>query len=160
MNVVAFLQNAWHPTKAGGEWSRDSWLMALERSVSGHKLARLGLPFAVYENASPIITATPRGKPAADDDHIRAILERRQPNLVVALGLVAELALVRLWDGPLLALPHPASRVLTHALYQEAADWLLGDGTCVLTGPAPVPRVALRQRRGRTEWETLNTERE
>jgi len=148
MNIVVFLQNAWSPVYAGRTWPRRSWLMALERSRSGQRLRHLIDDYNVCEQSSPVIHDNPRTIAEADHAHITTILKRRNPDVVVCCGDVARKALVGLWNGPLLAVPHPACRVLTNALYQEGRRLLS-------TSVTPTFRVQLRQTRDGIVMETL-----
>ena len=89
-----------------------------------------------------------------DADRRQELVERRQAGLLldqrraghVASGGRVERALLNAWDGPLLAIPHPASRVLTTGL-------LVQTRLCLAEGVWG--RHALRQRRGSVELETL-----
>lgn len=142
MRMVIFLQNAWSPVYAGGTWARPSWLRALERSRSGQRLRVMIDDFDLCENTTPQVGRTPDSVLPPDSAHIRAILERRQPRIVVACGKQAEAALVQLWTGAMLAVPHPAHRLLTDSLYREART-LLTEGYA--------GRLALRQAKGHVE---------
>jgi hypothetical protein len=144
-HLVVFLQNAWSEIYAGGTWPRPSWLRALERSRSGQRLKILVDDLSVCENTTPIVGATPDSVVPPDREHIRTILTARKPNVVVACGRQAELALLNIWSGSLLAIPHPAHRLVTNALYQQARSTLTKLNT----------RVALRQRRGQVITEQL-----
>lgn len=124
---MVFLQNAWSPIYAGGVWPRASWLAALEGSRSGQRLKHLITDFDVCENTTPLVGATPDSALPADARHITSILRRRRPRLVVACGRQAEAALIPLWAGPLLAVPHPAHRLLTNELYAQARALLTPD---------------------------------
>lgn len=137
--LVVFLQNAWSPLYAGGTWPRRSWLHALARSRSGQRLKLLIDDFDVCENTTPIVGDCPDSVVAPDEKHIKTILTTRQPRIVVACGKQAELVLTKLWAGALLAVPHPAHRLLTDGLYREARG--------VLTSEAST-RLALRQAKG------------
>jgi len=148
--VVAFLQNAWSPHYAGREWPRPSWLRALERSRSGKRLARLKLPWEAYHNMTAEVGATPDSVKYADPYHVRRVLAARGPGLVLALGGLPEACLRFEWEGPLLVLPHPASRTLTNALLDRAAGMVMA-GVETWTHD----RLALRQRRGHSELEVL-----
>jgi len=86
----------------------------------------------------PRVGKGPDSKLPPDLPHLRRALESHRPDVVVALGQQAEQALAGLWAGPLLALPHPASRVLTNTLLDSARG--------LLCGAEPFrSRVALRQ---------------
>lgn len=137
--MVVFLQNAWSPLYAGATWPRPSWLRALARSRSGQRLRVLIDDFDACENTTPAVGASASSVLPPDRAHILEVLERRAPRVVVACGRQAEDALALLWPGALLAVPHPAHRLLTDALYREARRILDGGLTA---------RVALRQLRG------------
>lgn len=145
-HAIYFLQNAWSPVFAGGTWPRPSWLRALERSRSGQRLRVLLDDFDLCENTTPLVGATPDSVIPPDDAHILAVLAARKPTVVVACGKQAETALARLWNGALLAVPHPAHRLLTDDLYRQARLLLADDLT---------ERVALRQLRGRSQCVVL-----
>ncbi len=144
--VVVFLQNAWSPFYAGGEWPRASWLPALQRSRSGQRLRILIADPECCHNTTPIVGATPSSKVLPDPEHIRRILAERSPSLVVACGKQAESAVSVEWAGDLLVVPHPAARLLTDELYRDARAWIQrGAGG----------RVAFRQKRGHVVVEEL-----
>lgn len=143
MKVLAVLQNAW-AHEARPSWRYDSWVRALKRSRSGVRLRRLfGDAFEgiVFGNTTPLVGAGPDSVLPPDVGHVRALIGRTKPSVVVALGLQAEGVLKEEWQGPLLCLPHPASRVLTNALLEAARCRLFGAGV-------PAGRVAFRQRKG------------
>lgn len=140
--IVVFLQNAWSEFYAGHIWPRPSWLRALTRSVTGKRLMKMIDNLDLCEETTPEVAPTASGKLPPDEAHIRAVLARRQPMLVVACGKQAEEALSRIWTGPLLVVPHPAARNLTNALYLEARA-LIESGFA--------ERAALRQGRGKVE---------
>jgi hypothetical protein len=150
--IVVFLQNAWSPYYAGRTWPRSRWLLALERSRSGQRLKLLVDDLDQCENTTPIVGPTPSSVVLPDEEHILEILRRRQPTIVVACGRQAEDVLTRLWNGPLLALPHPASRTLTNELYNKARGWL--DSRVYVTHDIP-GRYALRQERNCSKQEIL-----
>jgi hypothetical protein len=123
--IVLFLQNAWSPVYAGGRWPRASWLDALERSRSGQRLRVLAhaCPSVViwFDNTTPIVGPSPRSIVPADLDHMRAVIDAQQPDAIVTAGDLAYLALASINPtARRLAIPHPARRVLTNALYAEA----------------------------------------
>lgn len=102
--------------------------------------------FEVCENTTPIVGRNPNSVIPPDEQYIRSILERRNPTVVIACGKQAETVLSLLWDGALLAVPHPAHRLVTDALYREARLLLLTD----FNG-----RLALRQKKGFVSAETI-----
>lgn len=139
MTTLYFLQNAWSPFYAGGTWPRASWLRALERSRSGQRLRVLLDDFDLCENTTPLVGATPDSVIAPDTAHILSIIKARKPTVLVACGKQAEAALAQLWDGALLAVPHPAHRLLTDGLYREAR---------LLLSQQYTERMAIRQQKG------------
>lgn len=147
MRIIVFLQNAWSPLYAGRTWPRQSWLRALARSRSGQRLKHLVEDWDECENTTPKVGAKPSSVLGPDKDHIMEVLHRRNPDVVIACGRQAEKALAATWIGPLLAVPHPAHRVVTNALYLKA-NGLLKDGFN--------KRLALRQRRGQIKVERIH----
>lgn len=141
-NTILFLQNAWSPFYAGGEWHRSSWLQALERSRSGQRLKILIDDFGICFNTTPIVGATPSSKVPPDEEYIRKVINWKKPLVIIACGKQAEEALMNLWNGALLAIPHPAHRFLTDELYRVAKSYLAHNF---------IGRVALRQRNGWVE---------
>jgi hypothetical protein len=125
------MQNAWSPLWAGGRWPRDRWLIALEKSRSGKRLARLiGCPPTEkseywFDNTTPIVGATPDSVVPIDRSHIDRLLAI-PPDAIIACGKQAEAA-VAAWSGPLLLLPHPAYRLLSD-LTLDAARTILETG--------------------------------
>lgn len=145
-SLVVFLQNAWSPVYAGSVWPRRSWLRALETSRSGQRLRVLIDEYHICENTTAVVSAHPSGIEAPDAAHILRVLSKRKPQIVVACGKQAELALKGIWPGPMLAVPHPAHRLLTDRLYEKARRLLT---------PQFVGRVALRQARGKVLVEVI-----
>jgi len=140
LKTVLFLQNAWSPFYAGREWPRESWLKALRLSRSGQRLKVLiGAKFEQCENTTPIVGDSPDSVIPPDEAHINAILWEKNPDIVVTCGKQAEIALSRLWRGNILAIPHPAHRLLTDSLLLQAKGLLLQPYNS---------RMALRQKRG------------
>lgn len=97
-----------------------------------------------FANASPTMGQTVDSKTAPCARHLRRRLRDARPDVVLACGRVAEDAVRSMWHGPLVAVPHPAHRLLTNDLLHRARD-LLGART----------RIALRQRRGHYDQEQL-----
>lgn len=148
MKIIIFLQNAWSPYYAGHEWPRASWLRALAKSPTGRKLRLLELGELYHNcyNITPLVGMEPSSVLTPDDLHVRQILKEQKPDVVLACGKHAEQFLAPRWAGPLLAVPHPAYRVVTNELYTQA-------GLILRTGLSE--RVALRQKRGHITRETL-----
>lgn len=130
--ILGFLQNAWSPLYAGIEWPRDSWLRALHRSRSGQRIAvmtkvTVGSEWW-FDNTTPICGDEPNSVVPPDVEHIRRVVDSVNPSAIVLMGKQA-LKSVRpiCEDIPLLAIPHPAFRLLKNELYIRAGE-LLRDG--------------------------------
>jgi len=133
--VLFILQNAWSPMYAGGTWPRDSWLRALHRSRSGQRLRTItkavdatGAFEFDYDNTTPQVTAKPCGVSPIDYVHVEGVLARLvgydvERSVVVLCGDQAAKVLDRfLIPQPTLLIPHPAYRVVTNLLLEQAAD--------------------------------------
>jgi len=150
------LETGWHPTR---------WRQEFKTSRTGHRLS-LMLPDDIkvhFCNVAPGIGEGPSSLLIPSQRHLKRVLNRTQPDYVVACGRIAEEALLAAWDGNLLVIPHPASRVLTNSLLRKAKEIL----TCKILADLGSPieceidvdqdlRLALRQRRGFTELEDLS----
>lgn len=147
VKIVVFLQNAWSPLYAGGTWPRLSWLRALETSRSGQRLKVMIDDLDVCENTTPIVGASSDSVVKPDLAHIKGILAARRPYTVITCGKQAENAVSGVWTGSLIAVPHPAHRLLTNELYKEARA-LIADNF--------VGRLALRQDKGAVRRELLD----
>ena len=126
MKYIVFLQNAWSPLYAGGTWPRKSWLKALARSRSGQRLKIIVKDdFDLCENTTPIVGESADSVIPPDVEYIKEIINRREPEIIVACGKQAEKVLVKLWDGPMIITTHPACRVLKNSVYEKVRDLLL-----------------------------------
>lgn len=119
MSVVVFLQNAWSPLYAGSKWPRKSWLRALARSRSGQRIRLMIDDYDLCENTTAEVAATPDGVCQPDCEHIADVIERRKPSLVICCGKQARTALELVWSGKMIAVPHPAYRLLTNEVYEK-----------------------------------------
>jgi len=126
VKTVAFLQNAWSPMYAGETWPRRSWLAALHACRSGQRLKKLTDKMINidiwYDNTTPIVGANPSSVVKPDKQHIEKIILEQKPELIILFGRQAKEAVLYMWSGPTLILPHPACRTLTNALYEQAAN--------------------------------------
>ena len=146
MKILIFLQNAWSPLYAGREWPRESWLRALKRSRSGQRLRLLFEsplfrvypdPFQVCYNTTLEVVEKPNQTAPPDVSYMWGVLDRCEPDIVIGCGKQAEKALLDMWPGYLLCLPHPAWRTLQDMVYAEAVT-MLGAGfadRCVISSP-------------------------
>jgi hypothetical protein len=152
--ILVFLQNAWfYPStvakikKRPDLYDREAiWNYAFRKSRSGTRLKdNLGEELfdqLIWDNASPELGTFSASSFPADHDHIRRVLDTHKPDIVVAMGKTADLALNELWKGKLICTPHPAARLLTN-------DLLMGL-RMILTGNVDyLYRVRLKQEQGR-----------
>jgi len=153
-HIVGFLQNPWTIKEYEGVnfgkptgRARQGWLYNLSWCASGKRLKRFSDLDIHWENASWVGTAV-AGKAPPDREHILDVLACEKPDVVLVCGKQAESAVVELWDGALLVIPHPTSRTLTNKLLDEAEELLRF--TMLDTD-----RIALRQRKGYVEEEYL-----
>lgn len=133
MTVLGILQNQWahDPAKTRATLDRQTprnrramIRYMLAGSVSGRRLrAALGDAWdrITWENATPVITPRPSDRPPADLAYVSHILCDIGPDVVIALGRVAQDAVRQTgWAGTLIEGPHPASRSVT--IKDELAD--------------------------------------
>lgn len=181
--LLVVLQNAYDKGRLKRGYNPSSWRKEFERSRTGERL-REALPDRFqwqskgpsryawdirYTNASPVLGKGPDSKPRPNLAHLRRRLKAVGPTVVLACGKMAEGAILQIWDGPLIVIPHPASRVLTEELTERAKKMLEAIGVFIshpnlrkgwvgdnaLVAEADIPRFALRQRRGFSEVEAL-----
>jgi hypothetical protein len=126
--ILGLLENAWSPAWAGMVWPRQSWLDALWSSRTGNRLRhltnRLGKAQIWFDNTTPEVARTPNDKLPPNYQHVCELVCRLQPTAVVAFGEQAARVCRELQLEPLLIVPHPAYRVVTNGLYQQAGTLL------------------------------------
>jgi hypothetical protein len=134
MKILIILQNAWSIHHAGKVWHRQSWLKALHASRSGQRLRSLSqaLPEAAevrHENASPKVGDNPDSFFTADVKHIRRLIRKHAPEVVIALGKEpGNGVLAACPDHKKIVLaPHPAFRLLTNDLYRQIGEDIAGN---------------------------------
>lgn len=167
--LLVVLQNPWARGNLRNGYNPQVWKREFEKSRAGRRL-QVALPVdrkwsIHFSNACPVLASGPDGVYAPDARHVRRTLKRVSPNLVLACGKLAEEALITLWEGPLLCVPHPSSRVLTNDLYEVVHKIIVAWGVFERNpgwrerewspienhARAAVPRLAIRQRRGSYE---------
>lgn len=148
--VLIVLQNAYDLGKLAQGFNSARWLAELRGTLSYSKIIRV-IPddFEVrWTNACRGVGEGSSSKLEAYPPKIRKRATEHRVSSVLACGRVAERACLEAWTGPVLAIPHPASRTLTNSLLDVARCMLVaGHG-----------RVALRQRRGWVETEQIGFE--
>lgn len=122
--VVAFLQNMWlrDPEKArrliakyGESYRRRLIRYALFAGcLTGRRLRAAFGPAVceeiVWEEATQEIAGNSRKVCPPEPEHIRAVLEKHQPAVVITFGRVAGDAVAEIWGGKLIRCVHPAAR--------------------------------------------------
>lgn len=160
--VLVVLQNAYDKGELAKGYSYRRWLKEMERSRVGQRLEcifrSLWLPH--YVNTTPLIGAGPNARLPVNLAHMRRAFNRVQPTLVMACGKQAESACAELWAGDLVAIPHPAYRVLTNLLLEEVSQiigWRMTQLDCsdraipkrfYFASRDSTMRIAVRQQRG------------
>jgi hypothetical protein len=117
-HTLVILQNAWSRRWAGRAWPRADWLAALHDSRTGRRLARIWPAPARgvwFDNTTPAVAPAASVCLPPDLDHLRGVIRRTRPRLVVACGAQAARAVQPLWDGQLICMPHPCYRCLSNA---------------------------------------------
>lgn len=143
---LILLQNPWSPAYAGKLWPEASWLRALRRSPTGRRLDFMiegkWMDFD-FNNTTPEVAPDPRTVLPWNVQHMERIIADRP--YIIACGTPAYEALVQVWSGAMLAIPHPAYRLLTNNLLVEARRFIIN----------PLGRNRLHQRKGHVEWTTI-----
>lgn len=147
LKVLAFLQNQWFKdpermqrmleTTFKGNREEFNKRLLFFGSLTGRRLlAALGQEWCdriIWENASPLMAGQSSGVFPPDTDHMRAVLEKHRPRVVLLFGRVAiEGFYAQLWRQEVKVIPccHPAARsnsalslkVLRDALDRAAAE--------------------------------------
>jgi hypothetical protein len=174
MRILVVLQNPYAKGSLSQGWNPSRWRKEFESSRSGQRL-RDAFPYycdLFYTNANPKLGDSPDSKLEADPKHLKRSVRRTNPDLIITCGKVAEAAILNIWDGPLIAIPHPAHRLLTNRLLDECkeciAAWRLyrrsptirGLGTFYQPMMTMTPRIALRQGRGRINMDVFEGKRQ
>src|SRR5690606_20853234 len=138
--ILVVLQNAYNVGALKYGFNSATWLSELKSTLSYSKIIR-AIPDAFevrWTNACRGVGEGPSSKLEPCPSKIRKRAVEHRVDAVLACGRIAERAAVEAWEGPLLAIPHPACRVLTNGLLDVSRSLLeAGHG-----------RVALRQRQG------------
>jgi Uracil DNA glycosylase superfamily. len=127
--VVAFLQNTWvkNPEKLREMFSKRDEEFRLQMiksllfeggSLTGKRLsAAFGWEICkkiIWEEGSTLITNNPRQFVPPEENHIKEVIEKHKPDLVISFGKANEKAIMNLCDKgmdyPVIYLPHPAAR--------------------------------------------------
>jgi len=114
IDLLIVLQNAWREN--GKEYTYEQWLPKLWASHTGKRLREMlpdmrGRTYMVT-NASPKVGMTAGAAFPPDIAHLRTMIERFKPRVILGCGLVAQHGL-GLLDVTHVQAPHPAWRRLT-----------------------------------------------
>ena len=119
------LKQGWHPGRWKTEFLKSRTGFRLKMALPGTLYGRL-YPWSVhYTNACPGIGNGPDSQLEPCEKHLGRALRRVDPMIVLACGKVAEGLCTKLWAGPLIVMPHPASRVITDNLLVQVASCLV-----------------------------------
>jgi hypothetical protein len=123
MKVVAILQNQWfkQPERVKEFLSRmpqcrESYLA--KTLFMGCKTGRVLMDVfdedwvnsIVWEEASPEIGNHSSSVFPADIAHVKGVMDKHQPQVVLAFGKVAQEAVAGAWSGKVIKAPHPCAR--------------------------------------------------
>ncbi|HLD96490.1 MAG TPA: hypothetical protein VI794_02120 [Patescibacteria group bacterium] len=114
------LLNGWNPAV----WRRELWL-----SRTGIRL-REALPTEIFEvkvcNANPTLANSPDGVFPADLAHLRRVIHRTRPSVILTCGSVAQRAVAEMAINiPVVAMKHPAHRMLSRDKTAEVRSQLV-----------------------------------
>jgi hypothetical protein len=145
MKVVAFLQNMWvrdprHVAKMNGEDPLTELRETLIRyclfagCLTGRRLKKaFGEPWCdaiIWQEASPIVDSNPKRYHAPDESHIRAVLTKHEPKIVLCFTkagepVVKDVLTKHFTITHFIAAVHPAARGKdTEAKLKQASDTL------------------------------------
>lgn len=124
MKIVAFMQNQWFKDPAAAKRLYDKYPDHREEFIKRFLFMgclsgrRLKIAFGslcdkiIWEECSPEIGGHASFNPKPDPDHIRRVLEKHKPDLVMTFGRGAHAGVSPLWDGKIAAFAHPAARTI------------------------------------------------
>ncbi len=115
--LLVILQCPWRKGRLENGWNPRVWAKMLWLSQTGRRLLE-ALPAGAYEvkvcNANPSLADTPDGVFPPDRKHLRRVLRRVRPDVILACGKVANEALTQIEvTAPVVEMPHPAYRLLS-----------------------------------------------
>jgi hypothetical protein len=122
--ALAFLQNMWviRPLEVRAILARHDeefrvWFLRrllFYRCKTGRNLTKAFgdelLANIVFEETTREIAGDPKTIFPADDKHIRAVIWKYKPVVVITFGQIAEAAVCPIWNGKHIHAHHPASR--------------------------------------------------
>ncbi len=156
-------------------WDRQGWLAAFQRSRSGRRWASAidpverwgsgveakicGYP-VWFDNTTPMIASKSSGKYPPNLDYMKRLLDgellfKGNPLLVVACGTQATAAAKEVWSGSMIAMPHPANRVLTNDAMLCAGAAIAETALSLQASPQGTLRRRVVQERGAVRVQLL-----
>lgn len=165
MKLLVVLQNPYKRDRLKNGWNPAAWRKDFESSRTGR---RLGIAISPewevrFTNANPQLGDSADSEFQPNLQHLRRTIRRVKPDFVLACGLLAEEVCDKVWEGPLLAIPHPAHRLLTNVLLRRAnllmCSWVALNNVFSGFGVPhrTIPRIGLRQKRGSVKIEKLSS---
>ena len=123
MKIVAFLQNMWvrDPERLKLAIERDGEELRIRMieyalfagCITGRRLKSAFGELCeeiVWEETTREIAGNPKTIFPAQPEHIKAVLEKYKPDVVLTFGKIAANSVRPLWGGQILCIPHPAAR--------------------------------------------------
>jgi hypothetical protein len=132
--LLVLLQNAYNRGALRDGWCAVTWRRELLASRTGVRL-RQAIPtgpawYVRYANACPGLGDGPDSKLQPCRRHLKRVMRRWPPHVVLACGETAMAAAQAAWGGPTVFIPHPAYRLLTNDLLARARGILEEDLPC------------------------------
>lgn len=131
--ILLALQNAYDKGSLAKGWNPRRWRSEFDSSRTGRRLWPL-----LGDGSSSVritnVAGSRLGKGSASVlqpsmSHVRKTLKRISPLVVIACGKLPEQAMSEAWSGSLIAVPHPAYKLLTNELMEAAGllltNWLI-----------------------------------
>lgn len=127
--LLVVLQCPWRKGRLENGWNPQVWRKELWSSRTGIRLQE-ALPTEIFAvavcNASPALANSPDGIFPADLAHLRRVLKRTKPDLILACGKVAQEAVAEVSPAvPVVAMFHPAYRLLSNKKTAEIRSQLV-----------------------------------
>lgn len=127
--LLVVLQCPWRKGRLENGWNPQVWRKELGSSRTGVRLQE-ALPAETFEvvvcNASPALADSPDGIFPADLGHLRRVVRRTEPDVILACGRVAQKAMAEISPAiPVVAMSHPAYRLLSNQKTAEIKSQLV-----------------------------------
>ena len=128
--LLVVLQCPWRKGPLANGWNPRVWRRELWSSRTGVRLQE-ALPTDIFEvkvcNANPTLADSPDGIFPADLRHLRRVVRRVRPSVILACGKVAQEAIAEITPTvPVIEMRHPAYRLLSKQTTAEIKTRLVG----------------------------------